>query len=440
MKIVSAGKKFIVVAFPLLFLCFCKITNAQNIEYSSQNVFIDNPDNMQLVANVGGNQHLLCFTEKEHPVIFIFDKNLVFLSKISLPLKFPERPEMQIIPLSNCYYVSIHERYTQNYFLWKIEGNGKAKDVTIPFHKLLQSQLHNIKLGFQLVANEDQLYMVYHTDLTNTQKSTFVIVQADSLLNRVFDHKVVYDFKRDEERLLQEVLMYGRYLFVLKTANSGTSIELMKVNLATGFTIRNNFSSSGYFYSQASIHYNSNDSTVTLSALLTEPRSISKPKFFVFLSRMNKILVEQVPFTILRSQFVNNTSTNFLLAEKSKWTEIFTEREPRQNIRFCLLDKNFKISNDSVVSNSRDSYTIHANNFVQFHAGEQQFMLVGQQFHLKSRGLLMVEARDKHLLFTNIRVNDRNDYSLSKARLVSQGVLIPYRHRREAGLVRITIQ
>lgn len=429
-------------SIPLLILLLCCYNNttAQNIEYSSENVFIDNPDNMQLVANVAGNQHIVCFTGRERPVIFIFDKKLVFLSKVILPMKYPERPEMQIIPLPDYYYIYIHERFTQKYFLWKVEGNGKITDVTIPLQKLLLSQSHNIKLGFQLLVNGDQLCMGYHTDLTNIQKRTFVIVQTDSLLNRVWDHKVVYDFKRDEERIQAEFLMNGKHLFVLKTGNSGTSLELMKINVATGFAIRNNFSSSGYFYSEGSIHYNGEDSTVTLSALLTEPRNVSKPKYFVFLSRMNKILVEETPFTILRSQFIKNTSANFLLPEKSKWTEIVAEREPREPIRFTILDKNFAIIHDSLVSNANDAYTIHAHNFVHFHAGKKQYMLVGQQFHLRSYGLLMVEPAGKHLLFTNVRVNDRNNYLLLKARVVSQGVLIPYTHRSEAGLLRITIQ
>ncbi len=439
MRNTSACRSIFIGVVLILSLCFFNSTAAQNIDYSSENVFIDNPDNMQLVANVGGNQHLLCFTAREKPVIHIFDQQLKLFSKVLLPMKYPDRADMQIVPLVNYYYVYIHERFTQKYFLWKVQGDGNVTDVSVPLQKLLLSQSHNIKLGFELLVNEGQLCMGYHTDLTNVQKRTFVIVQTDSLLNRIWEHKVVYDFKRDEERILQEVLMFGRYLFVLKSANSSTSLELMKVNLATGYTIRNNFSSSGYFYSQGSLHYNGGDSTVTVSALLTEPRTTSRPNYFAFFSRMNKILIEEVPFTVLRSQFRLNTGVDFILAEKSKWTQLVAERDMRQPVRFTLLDKNFLIVRDSLVSNANDAYSIHAHNFLHFHAGEKQYMLVGQQFRQKSHGLLMVEPDDKKLKFTNVRVYDRNDYLLSKARLVPDGVLIPYRHRKEAGLVRITI-
>ncbi len=157
------------------------------------------------------------------------------------------------------------------------------------------------------------------------QDPMMIIAQTDSLLNLAFEHKVTYDFKRDEERLQKEILMFPRYLFVLKTARSGTSLELMKVNLATGYTIRNTFYSSGYFYSQASINYNTQDSTVTVFSLLTEPRTSSKPKYFVFVSRMNKILVEEAPLAILKSQFLKNTTTNFLFVDRSKWVKIGSE-------------------------------------------------------------------------------------------------------------------
>lgn len=479
-------KKILFIFACTLLICFYKNASAQKIEYSSENVFIEYPDHLQLVANIAGNHHLVKFVEKEYPEIFVFNKDLTLQAKISIPFRFPERAEMRVIPLNNFYFIYIHPLFTQQYFLWRVDGNGNFIDLTSAFQKLLQSQSHNIKLGFQLIPNQDQLCMVYHTDLTNIQKTTVVIVQTDSLLNRVFEHKVLYDFKRDEERLLQEVLMFGRYLFVLKTARSGTSLELMKVNVATGYTIRNTFFSSGYFYSQAAINYNGKDSTVTVSSLLTEPRTSSKPKYFVFVSRMNKILIEEVPLGILKSQFLKNTATNFFLVDKSKWVRIGAETvrtyytvqqntqslyqdltmssqdqnliedsrvlertfarsngylgDPPMAIRFSLLDKNFKILNDSLVSNSKSSFTIQAGNFARFHVRDKEYMLVGQRFFRKSYGLLMVNSDNEHLVHTNVRVYDRNNYLLSKASITPQGIIIPYIHSREAGLVRITIE
>jgi len=114
--------------------------------------------------------------------------------------------------------------------------------------------------------------------------------------------------------------------------------------------------------------------------------------------------------------------------------------DPRQYIRFSLLDKNFKIINDTLVSNSKSLYTIQTGKFARFHANEKEYMLIGQRFFRRSNGLLLVNSDGGHLLYTNIRVNDRNHYLVSKANISPHGIIVPYIHRREAGLERITLE
>lgn len=432
----------------LIFVChifclgICKNGIAQKIKYSSENILTGYPDQLQLVANIAGHHHLLSFIEKEEPVIYIYDDDLKYLGKTSIHFKFPDKSGVRIIPFDNYYYLYIHPPFTSRHLFWKVDGNGKLSELTGALENILQSQAQNIKLGFQLINNENQLCMLYHTDLPNLEKNTLIIVQTDSLLNVVFAHKVVYDFKREEEKLQQEVLMSGRHLLVLKTARGGTSMELMKVNLATGYTIRNTFQSSGYFYSQSTFSYNSKDSSVTVTSLLTEPRISSRPKRFEFVSRLNKILVEQAPFAILRFQFIKNTNSNFLLVNGfSKWVLIKSE-DPGQAIRFSLLDKNYKITSDSLVPNTKDSYTIKPDQFTRFPAGNKDYLLVGQLFSGKNKGLLMINANDTdQLTYTDVRVNDRNNYLLSKAKIIPQkGIIIPYTYKREIGLIKITIE
>jgi hypothetical protein len=470
---------------------FVNEVSGQKIQYCRENVFIANPDQLQLVANVGGNHHLLSFNTHERPQLFIFNDALEIKSKLRFPFSIPEQSETRIIPFHNYYYLYIRTRFTHKYSLWKIDEEGKFTDFTTPFLQLLASQSQNVKLGFQLIASGEYLWMVYHTDLENLEKNTLIIVQADSKLNEVFSHKVQYAFKRDEERLHQETLLLDKHLMVLKTARSSTSLELMKVNLATGYTISNTFASSGYFYSQSSFNYNPSDSTVTVSSLLTEPRAAENAKRFIFISRLNRILAETVPFLVLKSQFVNNTGTNFLLVNgSSKWMRLRSEwakssntgsenaitlyrdqtmpgenneslldnsrllamstasrssystLDARQGVRFSLLDKKFNMSADTLVSNVKEFYTVKADRFVSFEAGYKEFLIVGHQFTKRSQGLLMVNANDtQQLTFTNVRVNERNNYLLGKSRLIYQkGVIVPYTRKREAGLVKITVE
>jgi hypothetical protein len=479
----------------IFFVLVCLLTintaTAQTVKYCSENVFINNPNQLQLAANIDGNHHLLSFSNTENPVLFIFDSELEFKTKITLPFKFPERSIVKIIPFGKFYYLHIRPRLSQKHFFWKVDADGNCTDYNSFFQKLLASQSTNIKLGFQLIPYREHLLMVYHTELDDVEKNTLVIAETDSVLNVVFTNKVMYDFKRDEEKLEKEILVFGKYLLVLKTGRSGTSLELMKINLTTSYAISNIFTSSGYFYSQSALSINNEDSSFTVSALLTEPRTGSTPRQYVFVSTLNKLLVEEVPFTILRSQFRKNAGTNFLFVNrKSGWMRFRLRREqrtstfinsnisvyqdltmpdnnadnisdingmlqkteqgntpveswdPSRGIRFSMLDKELAIISDSLVSNTKDSYTLQADQFIHFKIKQKEYMLLKQQFGRKSRGLFMVNANDANrLIYSDVRVMDRNDYLLSKFQLIPQkGIIIPYMYKLEAGLIKITVE
>ena len=484
-------KSLFALAFQLLLIFYVNIATAQKVAYSRENVFIGSPDHLQLATNIGGNHHLLILNDNENPEVFIFNNALEFEKKVRLNFKFPERSVVSIIPFGNFYYLYIHPVLSQKNLLWKIDSNGNCTDYTALFQKLLISQSHNIKLGFQLIPYQDHLWMVYHTDLENNEKNTVVMAQTDSLLNVLFTNRVIYDFKRDEEKLQKEVLIFGKYLLALKAGRSGTMLELLKINLTTGLAITNSFSSSGYFYSQSALSINGEDSSVTVSALLSEPRTTTNAKQFVFVSRLNKNLFEEVPVSILKSQFKKNTGTNFLHVNgQSEWMRFRIRGEQRNNtvvnnseslyqdltmadnnadaindvnrmmqkaelsnapveswnafqgVRFSLLDKSLVITSDSLVANTKDYYTIKADQFIRFAVNNKEYLLLGQQFVKKSKGLLMVNTNDaQQLIYTDLRVNDRNNYLLSKFQLIAQKyIIIPYTYKQEAGLIKITVE
>lgn len=476
--------------FFLIMVTRCVAQSLPTTSYSREDVYINNPDDFQLVADVDGYHHLLSFSHAEKPELFIYNQQLELVSKINLPFKYPDKASLRIIPFDNFYYVFIHPRFSQRYLFWKVDGNGNCTDMSAALTKLLQTQSASIKLGFLLIPHQDQLWMVYHTNLDDPEKSTLAMVQTDTMLNMVFSHKVSYDFKINEEKLQQELLIFGKYLFVLKTLQSGTSLELMKVNLATGYTIRNTFHSSGYIYSQPYVDFNNIDSTVTVSALLTEPTlSGYAAKQLVFITRLNKILKEEVPFMLLKKQFAKNTSTNFLLmGGASKWISLKKWRQQStaiadagkttiyqdltqpgaadQNVsyvnsllsqmnnpagsaytdevgvRFSLLDKTFAITSDSLVPNTRDAYTILPDQYTRFEVNRKEYLLVAQQFFQNKKGLLLVNRDDnERLMYRYVKVQERYNYLLKKARPVAdKGILVPYLHRREAGLVKIKVE
>lgn len=480
--------KYILLVLIFLEISYSKIT-AQVIRYCGENAQLIAPDDVQVVPNISGNYHLLGFTRNEKPRVFIYNSKLDLENEIALPFIYPERTAYRIIPFPNYYYISLYSSLTRKYQFFKIDKNGNCTDFTTAFIKLLASQTGNIKLGFQLIPHEESLWMIYNTALENINKRTVVMVQTDSLLNIVFSHKVQYDFKRDEEKLMQEIIVFGRYIIVLKSMQSGSALELMKVNLSTGYTIRNNFRSSGYIYSQAGFTYNQDDTTVTISSLLTEPGFSYNPKQYVFISRLNKILIEKTPFALLKTQFRKNTNTNFLLIDNnSRWIRFkkgrgnmassVTQNNPvtvfedqiyktgnnpdesamnrmianldagtsintysdEVGVRFSLLNPALQITTDSLIKNTKDWYTVKADNYTRFEMDKKECLLVAQQFFNRKNGLMLVNADDEnHLNYKYLKVNEKYNYLLPKAKVIQgQGVLVPYVRRREIGFITIT--
>jgi hypothetical protein len=302
---------------------------------------------------------------------------------------------------------------------------------------------------------------LYHTYIPNLDKNVLTTVLADSQFDITLTKKLMYELKESGEKVLQEKFIADKYLLVLKSTNSGTGLKLMKVDIATGVGLGHEFFSSGYYFSQPVLNYNNEDSTITVSSLLTEPNNLYSNKRYVFVSRLNSMLVEEVPFTILKTQFRKNAGTNFLLANgHAGWVRLqtswggayFTQvdgnttyyghsEELLQGIRFSLLDKNLKICSDSLVRNNKDSYTIKPGQFTRFSVKDKDYLVVAQEFFTKKRGLLMIRAEDeKGLSFTHLPVMNRYDYFLHKAKLVpQQGIVIPYVHKLEAGLIKVTV-
>ncbi len=469
-------------------LCFINSAAAQVVRYCRENALIVNADDLQVVPDVSGNHHLLSFTRNEYPKAFVYNNKLELMGVVTLPFNYADRMQYRIIPFSNYYYISLYSTLTRKYQFFKVDAKGNATDFTTAFQKLLASQTGNVKLGFQLIPDKEHLWMVYNTGIDNINKRTVVMVQTDSLLNINFLHKVQYDFKRDEEKLIQEILVFGRYMIVLKSLQSGSALELMKVNLATGYTIRNTFRSSGYIYSQAGFTYNDDDTSVTISSLLTEPGFSNNPKQYVFVSRLNRVLIEKTQFTLLKTQFRKNTNTNFLLVDgNSRWVKFKKGRgnasssimqnspvtvyedqiyktgnnpdvtsinnmlakldadnntntySDEVGVRFSLLNPSLQITTDSLVKNTKDWYTLKSDNYTRFEMQGKETLLVAQQFYRRKNGLLLVNAAADYLQYTYLKVNEKYSYLLPKAKIIAgRGVLVPYIHKREAGFITIT--
>ncbi|MGF2410690.1 hypothetical protein [Ferruginibacter sp.] len=472
----------------VVFLLSCSVTaytqSKARIAYSRENVFIDNADKIDLIANLAGNHHLLGFTGQKKTQLFIFNTRLELQKKILLPFVLPEKAEIRITRFNVFYYLCVRARFGVKFQMWKIDADGSASDLSAAFEKLLPVTSYQVEPEFQLVPYQQGLFFTYHSNSADAEKNTVVLLHTDTAFKILAMHKVQYDFKKDEELLRQETIMFGKYLLVLKTARSNTALEVMKVNLATGFTIKNLFYSAGHLYSQPAAHYNAYDSGITVTAQLTDMgRYISRS--YVFISRLNKILIEQGKPAVLKAQFNKNTHSNFLLMEGGKWLcltqgyqqlkksgqdnivsyqnymqedsamlpavanpvatnieKYFNWNIQEHGIRFSLLDKTAAILNERYEPNNKDFYSILPNKFTRFNIGDKDYLLLGQRFVNRRNGLLMAYANEeKKLDYINIGVNFRNEYLLSKCQKIGQKkIIMPYIRWRNAGLLQLTIE
>jgi hypothetical protein len=468
-------------------LLFVSSGIAQSLQYSRQNVFIDNPNSVQMAAGVSGTNHLISFTNNENIHLFIYNNALEFRKEVITPIRFIEKTTVRVISLNQYYYLWMRPRYGHKTLFWRIDADGNCTELTEAFQQLLRSQAKNMESGFQLYKQQEELCMLYRTYLPKMEKNVLTLIQLDTGLNITHTRKVMYAFKREEEKIIQETFMPGKDLLVLKTNNSNSVIKLMKVNMLTGLAITNEFATSGY-YSQCSFSYNIADSIITVAALLSEPGR-TEPRSYVFVSRLNTMLVEQTPFTVLKSQFRRNTSTDFLMVDglsgwlriKKMWTRsgnldtdnritVYQDRtmpdsirslnawdnnrllasfnQPYitdnlallQNVRFSFLDRNLQLTADTLIRNNRDSYTLNPEDFYRFEINNRSYLLMGQLFR-RVRGLLMIQNNEAGpLACDHLPVIGRYNYMLSKAAMVSaKAVIIPYLYKDQAGLLKVII-
>ncbi len=480
------------IGIPVFFLLCCFVMDAAaqeklGISYSRQTAYLELSDKIEFVADVNGRHHLLSFAKDEKPLLFIFDNRLELTQSITLPFTLPERSDIRIVPFAHYYLICISSWYSTQYMVWKVDGAGNSTNLSEAFEKLLQLQQLKPRQEFQLTHTDKGLLFWYHTNPENTLQQTLVLLQADSALQPLSIRTVRYDFKRDEEHLKQEVFVSPRQLLVVKTNRSNSALELMKVDLSTSKAIKNVFYSQGFLYSQPSVNYDRTDSSFTVTAMLSDIGRFSSNSY-IFLCRLSSELAEQTPVTILKKQFAKSVSTNFILVNHAtQWIRfssryrssdnanlgnislyqdyihfdtnrnklpyairpVTTTMESSTNwddqdpgIRFTLLHKNFTAANERRVANTKDAYTIRPEQYTRFALNGKEYMMVGQQFRRKMNGLLLVApGTDTKLVFTDVRVNERRQYVVSKTKVIAPNcIIMPYLHKREAGLMKIVFE
>src|SRR5215203_5591102 len=112
--------------------------NAQ-IQYTKKNIVTPEADVMQLVANVGGAHHLLYFSTKHHPVIYVFNSLLQSCSKQEIDIKPRQSHDVDILQFKKYYLLYFHSPGSTRHQLFLVKADGSSKDISTCLSRITDS-------------------------------------------------------------------------------------------------------------------------------------------------------------------------------------------------------------------------------------------------------------------------------------------------------------
>ena len=458
---------------------------AQTIQYSRQTFRTPDADAMQLVANISGYHHVVCFTAGEKPLVYIFDTKLQLYLQKEIEYKLQENCDVKIIPFLDYYYLYLHVSGSFLHQLWKVDGVGNTTPLSATFQKFVDKEINKHSTTLQLSNQRQQLFVLSHTYYEPIKKLGSTVALLDTTLV-VLSKQTVFSPFNKEDAMLQQAIVMGKYVYLLTSVTNdelGNSLDVVKANLTTGESITNSFKSGSHMYSGPAFSFNPSDSTLLVSALIREPINSIRWQRTIFISRLDHLLQEKAPINLLKAQFRNSTISNFLLmpGHSVQWLnmtintgmrrgtsrsnvlrqleaednsifnlarsniplpEFYTDYRQPAGIRFTLLNQYGGIITDSLVNNKQHALGIQARPFGQVTIKNKNYLVLIENFSAKHRGLIVITDNGKRkLLTTDIPVFDRYEYLLAQLQPVDNDYFIlPYLYKREIGLVKIRLE
>lgn len=433
----------------ILSIVLCYNGSSQKVQYSRGTFQVNDPKEMQFVANISGSHHLIKFTPNRKAFVYIYDSQLQLTQKKNLGFTVSEGCTIKILSFPSYYYVYVHKLRPSIHELWKIDAQGTVSELSQKFRRVIDSVLKNYEATIQLMNPDGHLSLLANTyyDTIKNIKSTAITV--DEQLNLLRVQKALYSFDKGKETLLQTELVNG-VLFALKVSRdpeSGNPLEMVKLDMATGESVTSSFSSTTLLHGTPAFIFDTKDSSVLIYSLASDRTNIFRNENPVFISRLNYSLQERIPVALLRSQFGNNTAINYLLlgGTSPAWIKIgrtilFGELNnyTPTAVRLTMLDEHFKKVDDTLITNKK-IYDVQPVPFGRATINNEACLFLIQNLARKRKGLLMISAKEGRLVTTGIRVFDKYDYMLSQLQSEDNYVICPYTYKNEMGLIKITI-
>ena len=464
--------------FFLVLITLCHSGYSQKIQYSKGTFPMYNSDESLLVANVGGNHHVLTFVADKKPGIYVFNSQLQLFQKAKIDFPISKNCDIQIVAFSNFYYLYLHALNSTSHLLWKIDDIGNVTSLSSVFQKLVDSSIKPYRATLQLNNDNGKFYVTAYNYYDTIKSIASTILQLSDQLKALAVDNFLMPLERGRESL-QQLALNNNSLFALKSVRdneNGNSLDLLKIDLASGRLTTNSFNGSASIFSYSRMAFCDKDSSILIYSLLREPDTKNGAQRTVFVGRLNRDLRMEVPVNLLRNQFSENTIVNFVFvagasplwlnmpamgrmrttgmnANQSRYSssEIYMTspyryfdysfRNQPTGVRFTFLDKDFNIKKDSLVANSRNVMEIQPQPFGQFSSGDKAYVALIQNFTAKRRGIVLISSdENEDFLVKNLPVFDRYDYVLSQLQFVNNKYfIVPFFYKNEMGLMKVTM-
>lgn len=467
---------------PLLFFVPAK-GFSQRIQYSRQTFPSPFADAVQMVGDVAGYHHVLCFTAGKKPLLYVFDRVMQSFTKTEINVKLKENCDVRTLPFRDYYLLYLHVPGTVLHQLFKVDSEGQAEDVSQVFSAGTDTAWNRSTATFQLFNKGNRLAVITHTYYDAIKKIGSRLVTFDAGLANGQANTVFFPFDKDFD-ILQQVMLSGNSLLALKTVRNpehGNSLDVLKLDMASGSMVGSSFASGSLLYINPAMHVNAADSSLTLSSSLREPMNASRFQRMVFIAHVDSLLHQKTPPVTFRSPFRSNTAASFLLVNgtQARWLASQNtstlrrdgiryglpkaldpydpaginisvaqsygyESEIRYNmptaVHFTVLSEGLKTIKDSVVENRGSFYNVQPRPHAQFTLGKKAYLLLIENFSAKKHGLLLFTGNEAGGLSTiSLPVFDRYEYMLPQVQATKDYFILPYSYKNEIGLVKISL-
>ena len=229
------------------------------------------------------------------------------------------------------------------------------------------------------------------------------------------------------------------------------------------------------------MHVNEADRSVLLYSVMRESATAQRFPRKIFVADLDSLLHTKRPLATLSLPFGANTAASFLLlnGRQQNWLTVqvfvrirvagnrfslpLTLRlydplsmndysaqnfafEPRIEyntptaVHLAVLNPELTAVKDSVAENRGSFYDVQPQPHGKFTLGKKAYLLLIENFSTNKHGLLLFSGDEAgRLSTTSLPVYDRYDYLVPQVQAVKDYFLVPYSHKNEIGLVKITM-